>query len=375
MEGPEDLLARELLVFVGKGGVGKTTTSSAVALRLARSGRRTLLVTVDPARRLKDALGVDVTHRVKEVRPNLFAMMLDPERVIEEYLRENYPDANLTEHPFYKYLSNYLPGVNELLAIGKLIEFRREKDFDTIVVDTAPTGHALSFLTTPLKVRDLFRENKLLAWAIRGYSLYQKFSKGGRALGRILKGGAKSRDPIPPDIDFEALFQSISAHVGGIQELLADPKRTTLCIVTLPERLPVEETLELHRYISKELGIRIGYVVINKVQPDVLAGLHGHVSRLSGDSESQRHAAEALAARGYDKGLLPALLKGAEFVTIRREMNREHIDDLRRRLPKVRLLELPLHRRDIAGIERLELLEAEFFQALAREAGPPSRAS
>lgn len=372
MDEPGDLLRRELLVFVGKGGVGKTTTSSAVALRLARRGRRTLLVTVDPARRLKDALGVEVTHRLREVRPNLFAMMLDPERVIEEFLRENYPDANLTEHPFYKYVSNYLPGVNELLAIGKLIEFRREKHFDTIVVDTAPTGHALSFLTTPMKVRDLFRENKLLMWAIRGYSLYQKFSKGGRALGRLLKGGRKPKGETPPDIDFEALFKTISEHVGSIQELLSDHARTTLCIVTLPERLPVEETMDLHQYISKQLGIRIGYVIINKVQPDVLGGLERHVNRLRDDTESQRVAAEALSARGYDKGLVPALLKSADFTTIRREMNREHIDALAARLPKVRRVELPLHRRDIAGLERLELLEAEFFAALEQGGGPPS---
>lgn len=364
MPEPADLLRRELLIFVGKGGVGKTTTSSAVALRLARQGRRTLLVTVDPARRLKDALGVEVTHRVKEVRPNLSAMMLDPERVIEEFLRENYPDANLTEHPFYKYVSNYLPGVNELLAIGKLIEFRKEKDFDTIVVDTAPTGHALSFLTTPMKVRDLFRENKLLSWAIRGYSLYQRFSKGGRALGRIFKGGKRSKDPLPPDVDFEALFKSISEEVGTIQALLADHARTTLLIVTLPERLPIEETIDLHRYISKELRIRIGYVVVNRVQPDVLDGLHDDVGRLRGDGAAQRALSKALAAEGYSEALVPALLKSADFTSIRREMNREYIDELRKRLPDVRQVELPLHRRDIAGIQRLELLEEEFFKAL-----------
>ena len=351
-----------MLIFVGKGGVGKTTTSAAVALRLAKEGRRTLLVTVDPAKRLKDSLGVDVGHRLKEVRPRLHAMMLDPEKVIDEYLRENYPDQDMTKSPFYKYISNYMPGINELLAIGKLIEFRQEKNFDTIVIDTAPTGHALSFLTTPLKVRDLFRENALLRWTIRGYSLYQKFAKGGRALGKVF--GGKKDMPDAPDIDIEKLFSDISNHVGSIQELMADHQRTNLCIVTLPEKLPVEESIELYNYITKELKIRIGYVVVNKVQPDTLMGLHKDVTRLHKDHEAQRDAGEHLASRGFDKGLVPALIKSAEFNQIRREMNLAHIEDLTKRLPHVTQVQLPLHRRDIAGLERLELFETEFFKSL-----------
>jgi arsenite-transporting ATPase len=362
MRGPADLFARELLIFSGKGGVGKTTSSAAVAIRLAREGRRTLLVTVDPAKRLKDSLGIDIGHRVQQIRPNLSAMMLNPEKVVEEYLRENYPDANLTSHPFYKYLSNYMPGINEVLAIGKLIEFRREKDFDTIVIDTAPTGHALSFLTTPMKVRDLFRENQLLKWAVRGYSLYQKLSKGGRALGKILKGGKDL--PEAPDVDFEDLFQKISKEIGGIQELLADHQRTTLCIVTLPERLPVEETIELHQYITKTLGIRVGYLIVNKVQPDVLQGLDDDHARLQQDASAVSALANVLTKHGYDPKLGAALVRAAEFNQIRRQMNLEYIADLSRRLPHVPQVQLPLHRQDIAGLERLELFEAEFFRSL-----------
>lgn len=361
---PADLFQRELVVFVGKGGVGKTTTSAAVAMRLAREGRRTLLVTVDPAKRLKDALGVDVTHRLKEVRPKLFGMMLDPLKVIDEYLREKYPDTDVGAHPFYKYLSNYMPGINEVIAIGKLLEVRKEKHFDTIVVDTAPTGHALSFLTTPIKIRDLFRENQLLRWTIRGYKLYRVLSKSGRALGSILTGGK----PLPPapDIDFDDLFKKISGDVGSIQALLADHSKTTLIIVTLPEKLPIEETLELNTYVTKELGIRVGYIAVNKVQPDAIAGLRDEFTRLWEDKDAKRAAAEALASQGYTKSLFESLLQGAEFGEIRRSMNAAHIEDLEKRLPNVPHVLLPLHRRDIAGLDRLELLETEFFDSLAR---------
>jgi arsenite/tail-anchored protein-transporting ATPase len=365
MPEPADLFDRELLVFVGKGGVGKTTTSSAVALRLAREGRKTLLVTVDPAKRLADALGIDVGHRLTKVRPNLQAMMLDPEKVIEEYLRENYPDQNLVQHPFYKYVSNYMPGINEILAIGKLIEFRQEKDFDTIVIDTAPTGHALSFLTTPVKVRDLFQENTLLRWAIKGYSLYQKVSKGGRALGKIFAGGGKDL-PDAPDIDFEKLFQQIAEHVGSIQELLADHKRTTLVIVTLAEKLPVEETADLYAYIHEKLNIRIGYVAVNRVQPDVFGGMEKELARLVKDAASQSKLEEVLAKNGYPKGLVAGLVTVADFDEVRREMNLENIRDLERKLPTVPKILLPLHKHEVSGLKGLEVFENEFFNSLQR---------
>jgi TRC40/GET3/ArsA family transport-energizing ATPase len=365
MAGPADLFDRELLVFVGKGGVGKTTTSAAVALRLAREGRKTLLVTVDPAKRLADALGIEIGHRLTKIKPNLHAMMLDPEKVIEEYLRENYPDENLIDHPFYKYVSNYMPGINEILAIGKLIEFRQEKDFDTIVIDTAPTGHALSFLTTPLKVRDLFQENTLLRWAIKGYGLYQKFSKGGRALGKIFKSGTKDL-PEAPDVDFEKLFGQISQHVGSIQELLSDHERTTLVIVTLAEKLPIEETADLHEYIHKQLKIKIGYIAVNRVQPDVFGEMDKDLKRLSKDHEAQRDIGNHLSQRGYNKSLFAALMTSAEFDEVRRQLNLDNIALLQKKLPGVPKILLPLHKEEVSGLKGLELFEEEFFKSLAR---------
>lgn len=373
MPEPADLFDRELLVFVGKGGVGKTTTSSAVAIRLAKEGRRTLLVTVDPAKRLKDSLGVPVGHRPKELLDNLWAMMLDPEKVIDEYLRERAPDQNLTEHPMYRYISNYMPGINEMLAIGQLIEFRREKDFDTIVIDTAPTGHALSFLSTPLAVRDLFRENSLLTWAIRGYAIYQKFSRSGRAITGLF--GKKDEIPEAPDIDFQELFKEISERVGEIQELLSDEARTTLSIVTLPEKMPVEETADLHEYITKELSIHVGYIVVNKIQPDALHGHAQEFERLRQDTSTRADLASALEGAGYPRELETGLVDSAEFNEVRREMNLARIASLTDRLPDVPRILLPLHRRDISGLERLGEFEAEFFRSLERTLSTPAAPS
>src|ERR1041385_4015926 len=91
----QDLAERRLIIVAGKGGVGKTTCSSAIALHLAKLGRKTLLVTVDPAKRLEDSLGVPVGFKETPIQPNLAAMMLDPEAVIREHLMRGLPEAQV----------------------------------------------------------------------------------------------------------------------------------------------------------------------------------------------------------------------------------------------------------------------------------------
>ncbi|HEX2066117.1 MAG TPA: ArsA family ATPase, partial [Candidatus Thermoplasmatota archaeon] len=214
------LAGKRLVIVAGKGGVGKTTTSAAVALHLARQGRKTLLVTVDPAKRLADSLGVPVGPAPTRVQPNLQAMMLDPSTLIREHLEERLPQAKATEHPLFRYVTNYLPGLNELMAIGKLNDLRREDAYDCIVVDTAPTGHALSFLAAPQGIRDLLREGSLLRWAVRGYAVWQRMASAAGKVGNVFRKEGERRVP-PPDIDFEKVFATIREEAERIQAFLA----------------------------------------------------------------------------------------------------------------------------------------------------------
>jgi len=350
---PKDL-DRELLLFVGKGGVGKTTMAALAAVELAHNGRRTLLVTIDPAQRLEDALAVPVGHRPKAVRGKLHAMMLAPEKVVRDYLLEASPERDLTKHPFYKYISDYLPGLNELMAIGQLVEFRRERDYDTIVLDTAPTGHALSFLTTPMKVRDLLQENLFLRWAVRGYSMFQKISRGGRAL-----RGLVGRDLIPdaPDIDFEALFKQIAADMGEVHELLRNEDATALHLVTVPERLAVEETLDLHAYLTEQLDIWPAGVFVNKMTPRLV---HQDLGRLAEDRQTR---ARLRAALGADGDLVDDLVEAARFHETRRRMNELHLAALRKALPAMPMREVPLQSNDVYGLDRLDELARLVYAA------------
>lgn len=345
---------RELLVFVGKGGVGKTTIASAVALGLAASGRRTLLVTVDPAQRLADALGVPVGHRIQKVRGLLYATMLDPEKLLIDYLREFAPGEDLTRHPLYKYVSNYLPGLNELLGIGRLIEVRRENRFDSIVIDTAPTGHALSFLTTPLKVRDLLRESLVLRWAARGYAFYRTVQRGGRALQGWM--GREERLPPLPEMDVEAVFEAISRHVGAVHELLQDSRRTAVSIVCLAERLPVQETLALDRYLRDELSISVARVFVNKFAPLATAEAGSAGARFAADARARAAVAEALASKGYPGALLDLWVEATEFAARRRGANEHHLAALGRALPDVPTTLVPLQPEDVHGLEALDAL-------------------
>lgn len=349
----EALFARRLTIFAGKGGVGKTTTSAATAMALARAGRKTLLVTVDPAKRLEDSLGVPVGDSETPVQPNLTAMMLDPGVVITQHLEREVPEAKITEHPLFQYVTKYMPGLNELMAIGKLNDIRREGRYDHIVIDTAPTGHALSFLSVPKAMDELMSEKSLLRWAMRGYQVWQRLQTTATGVQNVFKK-KKDRRRAPPEIDFERIFADIQEQAQQVRAFLADPDHSALVIVTLPEKLPVEETMDLHEAITKDLGMHVHHVVVNKVQPDALAGVQEEFDAVAGNpARREAFVREAAKATKATPGLVAALLEATEFAEVRRGMNMAYIAELRERLPGVPVVLVPLFKRDVQGLRRL----------------------
>ncbi len=362
----QDLAKRNLIIVAGKGGVGKTTTSSAIALGLAAAGRQTLLVTVDPAKRLKDALGMDVGHTETPIQPNLHAMMLDPELVIRDHLSRYVTETDVASHPLFRYVTNYLPGLNELMAIGKLNDLRDEGRFECIVIDTAPTGHALSFLWAPKAIQELMGERSLLKWAIRGYTVWQKVSATAKGMGNLLKK-KDDREAPPPDIDFERIFDGMREEATKIRAFLTDPEAACMVLVTLPEKLPVQETKELYDKVTEELDMSVSHIVVNKMQPDTL-GPHADAFDAIEDDAAQRQRFVATTAKAgkVAPGLVEAMLEAARFGEVRRAMNMEHLALLHEVLPGVPTVQVPLFRRDVNGIKHLK----RFQEALVQE--PPS---
>ncbi|MCA1814177.1 MAG: arsenical pump-driving ATPase GET3 [Halobacteriales archaeon] len=353
-----------LVIFAGKGGVGKTTCSSASALWLSEQGKHVLVVTVDPAKRLKDSLGVDVGFTATPITGNLHAMMLDPKTVVAEYVKKYAPDKyeEVVKHDLFKYVSEHMPGLNELLAIGKLTDLRDAEHYDIIVVDTAPTGHALNFLSAPRYIKELFEEQSLVVLALKTYKLYA----GLRKMGSTVLGMLKLKvDEGTVDIDFEALFKSIAAEAERINKMLTDPS-TVLNVVTVPERMPVEESLELLDKV-KELGIGVGVIIVNKVQPDELAELRQDFLDLNQDEGTKETLKDVVAKAGYDPRLMKRVVSAVEFSDLRRQMNLHWLRELQER-STVPVVEVPLQKRDVAGLEELHGFGAQLF------AEPPAQA-
>jgi anion-transporting ArsA/GET3 family ATPase len=174
---------KAILVCVGAGGVGKTTVAAAIGLRGACEGRRTLVLTIDPARRLADSLGVGaIGHDPRPIpeerlraagldpRAPVHAMMLDPHRTFEDLVRRFAPDAEararLLKNPIYQQIAGRLAGTQEYAAIAEVHRLHRLGLYDLIVVDTPPSVNALDFLDAPGRLADAL-DSPALQWFIR----------------------------------------------------------------------------------------------------------------------------------------------------------------------------------------------------------------
>ncbi len=162
------------IVCAGGGGVGKTTTSAALALALARTGKTTLVVTVDPARRLAHAMGIEIDEKVQPARiepgveGKLFALMPEPRRSTPTFasiLYEGRPDdlARVMKNPVYRTMADAAAGMHEIVSLILVAKAVEERDYDYLVIDTAPSRNALDFVSYPGRLAVLF-EGRAVAW-------------------------------------------------------------------------------------------------------------------------------------------------------------------------------------------------------------------
>jgi anion-transporting ArsA/GET3 family ATPase len=188
-----------VVICAGGGGVGKTTTAAALALALARSGRSTLIVTIDPARRLAGAMGVPITHTMSrvplaEARGNLLALMPDPRhslRTFVEQLFENEPAGRdrVLANRLYVGLADAAAGVHELVAMNLVAHAATRGDIEVIVVDTAPSRHAVDFVTYPDRLASLLG-GRTVAWLARLAARSGEGSATERPTASVLSWGA-----------------------------------------------------------------------------------------------------------------------------------------------------------------------------------------
>ena len=316
---------RRVLFLGGKGGVGKTTVASAVALAAAREGRRALVVSTDPAHNLGHLWGRRIGDRPTRLAENLQGLEIDPDATTDRHLadvgrtlKRLMPGSLAGEVDKHMDLSRRSPGTHEAAVLERITELVEEgmREHDLVVFDTAPSGHTARLMALP---------EVMTAWTDGLLSRREKSQKLGAAMrglesgrerdrGQALLGSTAPRDPLEErDEEIRAILLRRRDRLASLREVLTDPALSSFAIVLAAERLPVLETIELHEELTRT-GVDVGALVVNKRSP---------------------------AGRG-------------EFLERRRAMEEEHLASLRTALPRVPLQQIPLGEQDVVGAAALE---------------------
>jgi anion-transporting ArsA/GET3 family ATPase len=293
------LATKSIAIFCGPGGVGKTSVAAAsAAVAAARLGGKVLVVTVDPARRLADALGLSAlgnlerpvpAERLKaaglEVRDGLlWAAMLDTKQswddLVLRHARDEETAYRILENRLYHNITARFVQSHDYIAMERLHEIHAEGGYDLIVVDTPPTRNALDFLEAPERMADFFG-SRLLRWLTmpyrvggkRGARMVNLASKPFYQVADRLLGGQFLEDIGEFFLNFQTMYDGFVKRARSVEALLHD-RRTTFVVVSTLEAAPLREA----EFFISELSARklhLGAVVLNKTLPDYLLGEAG----------------------------------------------------------------------------------------------------
>ena len=241
-----------VMLFSGKGGVGKTTLAGATAVRLARMGSRVLVISTDPAHSLSDVFDMPLGPRPRRLAEGLDAMEVDARGMFDEALDDAEGPKSSTLRDILK-LASETPGVDEFGAIEVLIQAMEQADHDVVILDTAPTGHTLRLLMVPQLLDSWF--GKLLEMKTR-------LARAGRLVRRLIPGEGRAPDAEQIKQGLEGGRQRISS----LKEVLSDPDRAQIILVTIPEAMSILETQRTLERLARG-GLPVATVVINQLQP------------------------------------------------------------------------------------------------------------
>jgi arsenite-transporting ATPase len=286
-----------VVLFTGKGGVGKTTLAAATAARVARSGRKALVVSTDPAHSLGDALSADLSGEPVEVDGGLFAAHIDTHALLNDswerlraHLRTLLAGAGVDELVADEL--TVLPGVEDLLALGEVRRAAETGPWDVVVVDCGPTAETLRLLALPE--------------ALSGY-LERLFPAHRRAVRGLLAGlSGAGRDAQPAwDRAIEAL-DALAEQLGGLRAMLADHTRTSIRLVLTPERLVAAETRRTFTALALH-QLRVDGLVANRVLPGPPPSLRGPAARWLRERYTEQQAVLA------ELDAIPVALRTADY--------------------------------------------------------------
>ncbi len=312
----ELLEGKRICVCGGSGGVGKTTTSAAIALGMAAAGAKVAVVTIDPARRLANALGLEELEneprRVKparlagqiEIKGELWAMMLDPKRTFDELIERIAADPGraqeIKDNRIYRELSTAVSGSQEFTAVAKLYELERDGDFDLLVLDTPPSRNALDFLDAPGRLTS-FLDGRALKTFIRPTGL------GMRVLGRgaaPFLGALRRVTGVDLIGDLSTFFsllgdmtEAFSLRAEQVERMLKAPT-SAFVLVTSAQGAAIDEAIWFRRTLLQS-GLPFAGVIVNRVHHDMLGDAEPeHLLAALGDELPSELAARVAANFG-----------------------------------------------------------------------------
>ncbi|CAN5493757.1 ArsA family ATPase [soil metagenome] len=246
-----------IVLFTGKGGVGKTTVASATALRIAATGVKTLVMSTDPAHSLADAFDVELGPESLEVAPNLWADQIDPQRQLEESWQDiqkhavkvmNWAGLNEVESEELA----LIPGLDEVFSLADVKRHHDDGIYDVVVVDCAPTGETLRLLSLP----------DVISWYME-----RIFPVERRVMG-VLRPVAKKVTSLPlPGEEVYGAVRRFYDRLDGVRTILTDGAVTSVRLVVNPEKMVIAEAKRTFTYLNL-FGYRVDALVANRLLPD-----------------------------------------------------------------------------------------------------------
>ncbi len=270
---------QRIIICCGSGGVGKTTTAAALGVLAARQGRSALVMTVDPAHRLAQAMGLDsLSHEPESVvldAPGaLAAMMLDTKHTFDRLVAQHAPTSEVREaifaNEYYRQLSSSLGGSRELVAMERVLEAVIEEAYDLLIVDTPPAHHALDFLNAPGRLIDLI-DGSLTSMLIKPYEvaaraqfgLFRQSSALTLKFMERLSGFEMLADLSDFLLAFSSMFDGFKERSHRVMELMRDPS-TTFLLICAPEQSSLQQVDQFRARLRAE-AMHITGVLVNRV--------------------------------------------------------------------------------------------------------------
>ena len=348
---------KEVVICAGSGGVGKTTTSAAIAAGMAQRGKKVVVLTIDPAKRLADSLGLpELGNEERQVDParlraaglggegELWAMMLDPKQTFDDLVDAHAPDAATREavlaNPIYRQLSNAVAGSQEYMAMEKLHELHQEGRYDLLVLDTPPTRNALDFLDAPARLSRFIDSRSLQFFRAGSRAGLGLLGRGTAVLFTLLKRatGADLLEDLARFFNaFGDMSEGFRERARRVDALLGD-SRTTFLLVSSPRAASIAEASFFVQKL-RDSDLPFGGTIVNRLREPLEAR---HTAAL--ESELAGLLEERVARRvlqNLDDHLRLAERDAHNVAMLRKQLGRR---------PMIEVPELPGDVHDIAGL-------------------------